>query len=210
LLSTLNSYAYAAVAGAGKGPDLAARQRGNEGYDNVTRSEGAFQALKAAHRMSASAPAMPELEQVLTVWNYYDRPRSGIAMFRGVPHYYECVFDDRTDEWSDYYFLRPLEPNTVQLAMEKLEIWERWNEARRQGRVSLDSGPALPEDKERYSELSESIQPKLTIDPTSAIVVQGDFEGRAGWWREFRVRWTEIDRGLLGRVARVGSVFRSS
>ncbi len=153
---------------------------------------------------------VPDLECLLTVWNFHDRPCSGIALFRGMPHYYECAFDDRVDEWSDFYFLKALDLETVRLAIEQWEIWLRWNEARRRGHVSLESGPALPEDNARYSDLSEALRPKLVIDPTNAIAVRGEFDHGAGWPGGFQVRWTEIDRGLLVRVARVGSVFRSS
>jgi hypothetical protein len=34
---------------------------------------------------------------------YYDGPRQGIANFNGQPHFYDCIFDERRDEYSNWY-----------------------------------------------------------------------------------------------------------
>ena len=65
-------------------------------------------------------------EIVFTVSDYYDGPRSGIANYRGNPHYYECVFDDNNEEYSNIFQLMPVDEESFRLA---LEDWlARWSE----------------------------------------------------------------------------------
>ena len=44
--------------------------------------------------------------------DYYDRPRKGIANYRGQPHLYECIFDEEKDDYSELFQLTPL-PNDI-------------------------------------------------------------------------------------------------
>lgn len=155
---------------------------------------------------------MTEPDTVLTVWNYWDGPRSGAARYRGAPRWFECIFDPSKDDWSDYFLLEPLDPLTLSLVMERHRIWSRWAEAFHSGRVKLDSWPTLPEDRTRWNELKALIEPRIEIDPLNAIVVRGDFtpigSPRPVGLREYEVRWTEIDRGLVGRAKKTGSDYR--
>jgi len=47
-------------------------------------------------------------DRVLTVNEYYDGPRLGVAQPNGVPYIYEAEFDHSTDEYGDTYFLSPI------------------------------------------------------------------------------------------------------
>ncbi len=90
-------------------------------------------------------------DKVHTVTDYYDGARAGVADFNGQPHYYECQFDEAKDDWSDVFLLKPIDSETFRLALEDWDIWERWNAAYEDGRVSLDTHPALPEDREKHN-----------------------------------------------------------
>jgi hypothetical protein len=132
-----------------------------------------------------------ELERVHTVTERYDGPVRGIADFRGRPHYYERQFDAEADEWSDIYWLTPIDPETFALAMEAWEIWRRWETAYHEKRTTLATHPALPEDRARSDELATILDQRLVIDRRCASVAEGRFEWNteAGAWGPLRVKW---------------------
>src|SRR5437868_5445714 len=96
-----------------------------------------------------------EYERVHTVFNYWDGIRSGIADFNGMPHYYECPFDEVKDDWAGYFLLKPIDEETFQLAMEDWAIWQRWYIACQTGKTTLETHPALPEDRKRHTEIKK-------------------------------------------------------
>jgi len=138
-----------------------------------------------------------EIEAVHTVTERYDGPVRGIANFRGQPHYYERQFDVDTDEWSDRYWLMPLDDETFALAMEAWEIWRRWEAAFHQQRTTLATYPALQEERARHDELAAILGTRLAIDRRYALVAQGRFEWNTedGEWGPLRVRWHCNDDG---------------
>jgi hypothetical protein len=66
----------------------------------------------------ATADLKPGYERVYTVIDYYDGPRKGIADYRGKPHFYECIFDESKNDYTDSFLLAPVDPQSFQLAME--------------------------------------------------------------------------------------------
>jgi hypothetical protein len=114
-------------------------------------------------------------ERVYTVTDYLDQPRQGIAALKGEPYAFQGIFDQDADEWSNRYYLKPLDAETFALAMEAWGIWRRWKDAFRGGEVDQDSHPALPQDRERMTQLSDQLGPLLAIDPASALVAEGHF-----------------------------------
>jgi hypothetical protein len=69
-------------------------------------------------RTEASEVTADHLDIVHTVTERYDGPVRGIAEFRGRPHYYERQFNAEADEWSEIYWLMPIDEETFRLAME--------------------------------------------------------------------------------------------
>lgn len=106
----------------------------------------------------------PGYESVHTVTDYYDGPRVGIADYQGKPHFYECIFDESTDNCSDVFRLAPLDAEILQLAMEDWAIWQRWNIAYRSGKTDTTTHPALPHETKRHAELKEVLDKVLVID----------------------------------------------
>ena len=76
-------------------------------------------------------------------------------------HYYERQFDVGADEWSDTYWLTPIDAETFALAMEAWEIWRRWETAFHQGQTTLPTRPALPQDRARSDELAAILLQRL-------------------------------------------------
>jgi hypothetical protein len=95
---------------------------------------------------------MPEsaYEMVYTILDWYDGARAGVADLTGKPHYYECRWDDAKDEWSEIWLLKPIDQETFRLALEDWQIWERWRAAYDEGRVTIETHPAFPEDRARH------------------------------------------------------------
>ena len=134
-------------------------------------------------------------EIVFTVTDYYDGPRQGIANYQGTPHFYECIFDSATNDYSDLYRLTALDELVFRLALEKWEIWRRWELAFHTGKTNMESHPALPEDAARHEELEQLLGNALQSSP-SAITRVGKFSALGhselppGMLRQLQVRWT--------------------
>ncbi|MBI3650378.1 MAG: hypothetical protein HY231_04955 [Acidobacteria bacterium] len=117
----------------------------------------------------------PAHDIVHTITDWYDGARGGIADLDGVPHYYECRWDDATNDWSDVYLLNRIDEETFRLAMEDWQIWLRWRKAFDEGRTNLETHPALPEDRQRHNELEEVLAKRLVINDESLIQAKGEF-----------------------------------
>jgi hypothetical protein len=144
------------------------------------------------------ARAERPFERVYTVMDYYDVPRSGFAEFRGVPHAYRAIWSVDLDDWDSErrYHLSPIPAETLALALEDWEIWQRWLAAYHQGQTTGASHPSLEVDRPRHVVLAPLIQQALDFDPTSAIIAVGEFRtsasfaARTGSGGVWEVRWT--------------------
>ena len=147
---------------------------------------------------------MDDLETVHTITDYWDGPRSGIADFAGRPHRYECQFDEAADDWTDRYRLMPIDTGTFELAMELHSLFLRLAAAADAGQLTSEqflqyhaSGPCLPADRSRCSELRRLLGNRLAIDPVRANLAVGRFapiseipSGSLGTWG---VRWQSAE-----------------
>lgn len=116
---------------------------------------------------------LSEYEKIYAVFDYYDGVLTGIADFKGIPHYFARSFNKNQDEYeSDHFFLKPIDEKTLQLAMEDWAIWERWYTSK----SPIDTHPALPKDRERHEEIEKILAERLTIDTETAIEAQGDIQ----------------------------------
>ena len=137
-------------------------------------------------------------EHVYTMTDYYDGPRGGVAGYCGRPHVYRSLWADHGQELPDVFELMPIDDETLELALEDWQIWQRWRAAFDRGVVSLDTHPALPEDRQRHDEISELLTPLLSINSPTQITATAEFEypprelplSGALFW----VRWTVVDR----------------
>ena len=148
----------------------------------------------------------PGYECVYTVSDYYDGPRKGIANYQGRPHLYECVFDEIKGNYSELFWLAPVDFETFQLAMEDWAIWQRWELAYHSGKTEVDAHPALPHESARHAELQGILDKVLIIDQQNAITRIGRFEalGNAslpkGVLRPLQVEWTDPQTKKSGEI----------
>jgi hypothetical protein len=148
--------------------------------------------------MSVLPHAKPGYEVVFSVYEYHDGPRGGVANFHDSPHYYDCVFDEKSDEYSDLYSLTPLSPAIFNAAMENWVIFVRWRMEFDSGKVNLETHPALPEDKNRYDETKRILNQALESGREKAIRAKGEFENlvESNPTRDvlmpWQVKWSEL------------------
>jgi hypothetical protein len=133
-------------------------------------------------------------DRVLTIHDYYDGPRLGIAEVDGVPHIYEAEFDHSSDEYGDTYFVSPVEADLLSLVLEDSAIFTRWNAARRRGEVTLETHPALPHERARHDELVAAIGDRLKSDPSDRRYMRARFDSvqRVGDWDGTIVIWEPL------------------
>jgi hypothetical protein len=136
-------------------------------------------------------------EAVFTVSDYHDGPRGGVANFQGTPHFYECVFDAKSDDYLDSYLLTPISQGAFNAALENWEIFLRWRKAFDSGQVALDTHPALFQDKNRYEETKRTLDHAVISGQGKAIRMTGKFEvlGQQNATRDmltpWQVKWSE-------------------
>jgi hypothetical protein len=139
----------------------------------------------------------PGYECVFTVTEYYDGPRKGIANYHGRPHFYDCVFDESNDDYSDLFQLTPVDTEIFELAMEDWDIWRRWEIAFHTGKADIATHPALAHETKRHAELKMLLDKSLVTDPSKAFAAVGQFEVLGGSnlpkgvYRDLQVKWVE-------------------
>jgi len=93
--------------------------------------------------------------------------------------------------------LMPLGDEAFAFALERWEIWRRYETAFHKGEVGAEHHPVLPAERDRYNELERMLVGKLRVVPERAIRKQAEFR-----WREdpewsgygispLEVRWIE-------------------
>jgi hypothetical protein len=114
-------------------------------------------------------------DRILTVNEYYDGPRLGIAEFGGVPHVYEAEFDHSTDEYGDTYFLSPVQPELWRWCWKTGKSGFAGKRLTSTGDADLCSHPALPAERARHEELERLIGSRLKTDPAQRLYCKAEF-----------------------------------
>src|SRR5204863_2880073 len=143
-----------------------------------------------------------EHEMVYTVNDYWDGPRVGVADVNGKPHYFECIFDEASDDWTDRFWLREIEPAIFQLVLEDWKIWEGWRDAFHAGKAEEKTHPCLPEDRDRHEAISIVLKEHLRIDRANGKQAQGSFEivgprNQLTSFRKWTGTWRDISKGAI-------------
>lgn len=70
-----------------------------------------------------------EFETVHRIWDYFDQPRSGVADYEGRAHWFDCIFDDSRDIYSDAYWLIPLDEQLTDLERKSWDAFRIWQKS---------------------------------------------------------------------------------
>jgi hypothetical protein len=133
-------------------------------------------------------------DRVLTVNDYYDGPRLGIAEVNGIPHIYEAEFDHNSEEFGDTYFLSPVDKELLSLILEDWKIWLRWDVAFKKDEVTIETHPALLADRERYEAIKLAIGDRLRVNTKEAIYLKAEFRNLPAGkeWDGLEVQWSSL------------------
>ncbi len=137
---------------------------------------------------------MKEPEIVYTIYRYYDAPRVGVADFQGVPSFFQCLFDEDADDWTNLYCLSPVPEAVLPLTEQERKEWYWWWHDYGQGKAEVEK---YPDRAAHYSSLRDSLHRSFNIDEGTAIKAVGRFESfqtqdaLPGTARLWRVRWSD-------------------
>ena len=142
---------------------------------------------------------MEKPEPVLMIWDIYDGPRSGLAQFLGVPHYFDCELDRDAGGYTDVYQLWPIDDWLLLIATEQWELYRAWERQFHSGKVTVDTHPGHRGQNARYDELQDQIDQYLQELEKPSHRVRADFRAReeqpelpAGCLLELEVSWSPV------------------
>jgi hypothetical protein len=119
-------------------------------------------------------------ERVYMVWDLYDGVRSGLACFRGQPHYFDCELDSVDAGYTDIYRLWPIDQELLALATEQWQIYRSWERRFHSGKVSMETHPGHRGQNARYDDLEDEIDRCLNLLGAPACRARGEFRARDG------------------------------
>jgi hypothetical protein len=138
-------------------------------------------------------------ERVYMIWDFYDGVRSGLAAFRGAPHYFVCEFDSLRDGYTDIYRLWPIDEELLALAAEQWQLFREWERRFHSGEATVQTHPALRGQNVRYGELQDEIDRRLPIRGVPTHRAVGKFRACGeqpslprGCLRELEVEWLAV------------------
>ncbi len=135
----------------------------------------------------------------------------------GRPHIYESPFNAAKDDFEEFFWVQPIDPDLLTLVLEDWDIWNRWSDAFDRGEASQKTHPALPQDRTRQNVLQNLIGPASAPSPDTAAnsgrafaacAVAGTAWKSNGWGRSRPVKRTGKihETHWKGRIARTGTI----
>ena len=98
--------------------------------------------------------------------DWYDGPRSGLAIVGGAPHYFQAVDSyHHPDEPDDEYFVWPATESALALEQEQWAIFIEWNTRYKAGTATVDDHPGHGSVSARYDELATLLAPYRALPP---------------------------------------------
>jgi hypothetical protein len=115
------------------------------------------------------------IDLIFMITDWWDGPKSGFATFHDAPHFFDGVFDELVDDYIDSYYLHPINQEILELAKEEFSIWLRWKKVFDEGKIPIDTHPALPKDRPRFEYIRSILEPAIQIDLETAIQKKARF-----------------------------------
>ena len=134
------------------------------------------------------AVAVPERpwDRVHTINDQYGLwPLHGLADLDGKPHFYERLFDEEQDDWSEILLLMPADPELVALEMEIWAMWLRWK-----GTFDLRQAAHIAA-RDRYYALKADLGERWRPRSEQSHRMTGQFREMRG--PDPRVQWTPVE-----------------
>lgn len=134
-------------------------------------------------------------ERLYYVDRYYDGPRDGLADYNGIPHFFECPFNEETDDYCDYFILGRAPDGSLQLASALMAIRRNWQSQIERGLITIDTWIKMAREDSAYQRLATSMRADRTAALQSEAVfrVQAEFQRIPGikgaGHTDFLVHW---------------------
>lgn len=133
------------------------------------------------------------------IWDLYDGVRSGIALYRGQPHYFSCEFDEGIGNYADTFSIWPVPQNVLEISTENWEIYRAWERRFHAGEVPLATHPGHGGLSPRYDETEHQIDTFLAAlgEPTGRLTAVFDARSEQpalpfGCLRDMDVAWGDV------------------
>jgi hypothetical protein len=138
-------------------------------------------------------------------------PESGVAEFKGKPHYFWLSAYRHEGPRCAEFELAPVSPEAFPLVVEQAGIWRRWELAYHGGEVPLETWPALPADRDADTRLRAFFEADHASSRKHVFRRVGTFQTSAtyeeemaglpakkwpvpGWYSaELQVTWSEVE-----------------
>ncbi|MCK6479801.1 MAG: hypothetical protein L6R43_06545 [Planctomycetes bacterium] len=136
-------------------------------------------------------------ETVHCILDWFDGPTLGVADIGGRPHVFQRDLGEGGSA-TPAFLLSPLAEDAFAHAMEDWSIWLRWEVAFHEQRATIDTHPALPEDRARHEEIQRALAGRLSVDRHAALLARAEFkmvdaqDRPGGQFQPHLVRWREV------------------
>ena len=120
-------------------------------------------------------------------------PLTGVADCGGKPHLYERVFSEDGDEYSSEYRLMEIDRDLLALLVEDFQIFLRWRAAFDGRAATLDTHPALPDERARHDALKVAIGDRDRLIREKSKLMNPRFKRLSEF--EFEVIWEPVGGG---------------
>ena len=97
-------------------------------------------------------------EPVLMVWDYWDGPREGLTQYNGQAHYFKCLLDEASDEYTELFTLSPVSASFLKISKKNWEIYKDWERRLHKGLTSLQTHPSKGDECSEYKQLEHRLE----------------------------------------------------
>ena len=108
--------------------------------------------------------------------DWYDGPRRGVAIVSNRPHVYVSCWTNIDSDDDDVFLLSQISDETLSLAIEDWQIWERWSLAHKNGLVTAETHPCLPQERERHLALKQALKNLLVLNEQTMFAATAVFQ----------------------------------
>ena len=138
------------------------------------------------------------VEPVYSVWDYYDGIESGVAGYRGSPHYFERDWSEEKQAELSTFTLIPISENELAEVVERERIFREWEAKFYQGEVDVDTHPGAEGQGSSYFELQRTFkarasQAPLRLSTPEFSALPGQEERPKGVMARLQVVWHDGD-----------------
>lgn len=96
-------------------------------------------------------------------------------MVNNRPHVYESCWTNINSHDDDIFLLSPISDETLSLAIEDWQIWKRWSLAHKNGEVTIETHPCLPDERERHLVLEHELKKCLGLNEDTMFAATAVF-----------------------------------